>query len=105
MKSLVDLCLFCVANNLSKIKNVGTFLSRADKEILVERLCDHDMLSADRLPIIKKHLFSPQLQTISLRYNCDQVTDAVLANLASSGCQLRSLTIKSCHKLTGKDCS
>lgn len=102
MKSLVDLCLFSVSNNLNKLNNVGSFLSWSDKEVLLERLCDHDMLTEDNITFISKHIFSPQLQTVSLKYNDKQITDNVLGHLAISGCQLSSLTLKYCHKLTGK---
>lgn len=103
MKSLVDLCLFSVSNNLDKINNVGKFLSWSDKEVLLERLCDHDLITDGHISLISSSLLSPQLQTVSLKYNENQITDAVLGNLALCGCQLSNLTLKYCHKLTGKN--
>jgi len=60
------------------------------------------MLTEENINLISKHLMAPQLQTVSFTYNDKQVTDSVLNHLAACGCQLSSLTLKYCHRVTGK---
>ena len=102
VKSLVDICHVCLAHNLGSINRVGKFLSRSDKEILLERLCDHDMFTVERLPFITYQLFSPLLSNVAFTYS-DQVKDSLLANLAACALKLQSITVKSCSHVTGRD--
>ena len=100
VKALVDICHVCLAQNLGKINRVGKFLARADKEILLEWLCDHDMFTKERLHFITYQLFSPLLANVTFSYS-SQVKDPLLSSLASCASQLRSLTVKSCCHVTG----
>ena len=100
MKTLANLCLFCVARNLEQLSRVGKHLTRIDKEILLEWLCDHDGFTAERLPSITYNLISPQLQQITFRYN-EQINDGLLNKLAVTGCRLKSITIIRCPNVTG----
>ena len=101
MKTLVNLCQFCVARNLDQINAAGEHLTRIDKELLLEWLCDHDGFTVEGLPSITYHLISRQLQTISFHYN-EQVNDALLHKLSVSGCQLKSVSIRRCMNVTGQ---
>lgn len=101
MSTLVDLCMFCIANNLENISRAGALLCKNDKELLLELLCDHDMFTANRLPYVTKQLLSPKLTNIAFGY-CSQVNDTLLQKLALSGCKLRSFILKNCSQVSGE---
>lgn len=100
-KSLADLCIFCIANNLQNINNVGAFLCQNDHEVLLELLCDHDMFTAHNLPYVTRQLLTSRLKNIALRYS-RQVNDNLLHCVAQSGCKLKSFTLLECAKVTGE---
>ena len=100
-KSLIDLCMFCIANNLENIKRAGSSLCKNDKELLLELLCDHDMFTAKRIPFVTKQLLSPTLTNIAFGYS-GQVDDALLQKLALSRCKLRSFVLKNCPQVSGE---
>ena len=100
-KSLAELCMFCIANNLQNISRVGTFLSKNDNEVLLELLCDHDMFTVDNTPHITYHLLTSRLENIAFRYS-SQVNDTLLQNIAQCGCKLKSFTLKNCPQVSGK---
>lgn len=103
-KSLADLCIFCIANNLQNINNVGAFLCQNDHEVLLELLCDHDMFTAHNLPYVTRQLLTSRLKNIALRYS-RQVNDNLLHCVAQSGCKLKSFTLLECAKVTDKGLS
>ncbi|XP_070540751.1 F-box/LRR-repeat protein 2-like [Ptychodera flava] len=98
-KRLSDVCLECIANNLHTISSVGKYLPTVHKEILLERLANHDQLTPEYLPHISYHLLSPSLTQIRF-YKCQQVTDALLKNIGKTGCKLQSITIHGCNEVT-----
>lgn len=100
-KSLVDLCMFCIANNLENINRVGTFLSKNDNELVLELLCDHDMFTASRMPYITYQLLTSRLKNIAFGYS-SQVDDTLLQNVALSGCKLKSFILKNCPQVSGE---
>lgn len=100
-KSLAELCMFCIANNLQNINRVGTFLSKTDNEVLLELLCDHDMFTANNLPHVTYQLVTPRLENIAFRYS-SQVSDALLQSIALSGCKLKSFILKVCRQVSGE---
>ena len=99
-KSLVDLCKFCIANNLENINRVGSFLCKNDNELLLELLCDHDMFTANRMPFITNQLLTSRLENIAFSYS-SQVDDALLQRVALSGCKLKSFSLKDCPQVSG----
>lgn len=103
-KSLAELCMFCIANNLQNINRVGTFLSKTDNEVLLELLCDHDMFTANNLPHVTYQLVTPRLENIAFRYS-SQVNDALLQSIALSGCKLKSFILKVCRQVSDKGLS
>ena len=100
-KSLADLCMFCIAKNLQNINRVGAFLSKNDNEVLLELLCDHDMLTASNLPHITYQLLTSRLENIAFRYS-RQVNDTLLQNVAQSGCRLKFFILKDCPQVSGE---
>ena len=101
VKSLRDCCLACIAKNISTISRLGTFLSVRDKEILLERLCWHGLLTPQSIPYVTYHLFSGTLQRINLSY-CNQVDDKLLEVLSQSGSRPTRVTIQDCPSVTSK---
>lgn len=100
MKTLKDLCLGCLGNNLhGNISSIVCSLATINKEILLERLVFHDRLTPEYLPHITYNLFSSLLRRINF-YRCLQVTDGVLLQLSLSKCQLFHLTISDCSSVT-----
>ncbi|XP_068709892.1 uncharacterized protein [Montipora capricornis] len=100
-KSLANLCMFCIANNLQNINRVGTFLSKNDNEVLLELLCDHDMFTEHNLPYIGYQLLTSRLENIAFCYS-SQVNDTLLQCLAQSGCELKSFILKDCTRVSDK---
>ena len=100
-KSLVDLCKFCIANNLENINRIGSFLCKNDNELLLELLCDHDMLTANKMPYITNHLLTSRIQNIDFSYS-SQVDDTLLQKIALSGCRLKSFILKDCPQVSGE---
>lgn len=100
MKTLKDLCLNCLMNNLrGNISCIVRCLATVHKEILLERLVFHDRLTPDYLPHVTYNLFSSSLRRINF-YKCTQVTDMVLEQLNYSQCQITHLTISDCKSVT-----
>lgn len=104
VKTLHDCCLACIAKNISSFNRLGTYLSLRHKEILLERICWHHLLSVTNTPSIIYNLFSHPLQRVNLSY-CEQVDDKILGLLGESGCLLNSLTIHDCRNVTDKGIS
>ena len=100
VRSLVDLCLGCVAQKLGQISQARKFLPFRDKEVLIERMCWHKQFTGNMLPAVTYHLFSSKLKRVCLEDN-SQVTNALLTQLAKSNCQLTYLKISNCKKVTG----
>ena len=101
VKKLEDMCLQCIGQHLDSISQVGRLLPTKHKEILLQRLADHDMLTPAYLPHVTYHLFSPALRSVTLK-TCQQVTDAVLGQLDACQCQLDTLHISRCNNVSGK---
>lgn len=103
-KSLVDLCMFCIAKNLENIDRVGSFLCKNDNELVLELLCDHDMFTRNRMPYITTELLTSRLENIAFRYS-GQVEDKLLQKIALSRCKLKSFILKDCPEVSDKGLS
>lgn len=101
VKTLQDCCLACIARNISSYNRLGSYLSLRHKEILLERICWHRLLTAVNTPSILYNLFSHTLQRVNLSYS-DQVDDKILSLLGESGCLLTSIVIHDCPQITDK---
>lgn len=95
VKQLTDICLGCIAQNLHLISNVGKHLPTRHKEKLLQWVVDHNMLTADYLPHVTYHLFSPALRSVSF-CNCAQISDKLLVQLDACQCRLERITIDGC---------
>ena len=102
VKYLHDICLNFIQSNLDKIPNAGERLPTVHKELLLERIADHDLLIPEYIPFAIQQLFSSSLRHVTF-YKCDQVTDEFLCVLANRKCVLDSLTIQRCQSVTGKN--
>ena len=100
-KSLVDLCMFCIAKNLANIDRVGSFLCKNDNELVLELMCDHDMLTGNRMSYITTELLTSRLENIAFRYS-GQVDDTLLQKVALSRCKLKSFMLKDCPQVSGE---
>ena len=101
VKKLFDWCLDFIASNLNTLPKVGNNLATVHKELILDRIVKHDMLAPTYIPHVTQHLLTPAIKNINL-YRCDQVDDNFLAKVGKSGCQLRSLTVHQCEKVTGE---
>lgn len=104
VKSLQDCCLACIARNISSYNRLGSYLSLRHKEILLERICWHKLLTTANTPSILYNLFSHTLQRVNLSYS-EQVDDRILGLLGQSGCLLKSIVIHDCPHVTDKGVS
>jgi len=101
MKQLKDLCLDCLALNLSgNITSVSPRLAPMHKQLLLERLMNHDRLTLDYLPHVTYNLFAPTMKHLVIN-RCAQVTDDVLELLSFTSCKLTHLSITGCKSVTG----
>ena len=101
MKKLQDICIFCIANNLDKMPRVGQFLAPKYKELILELIVKHDMLTLDYLPHVTYNLFSPSLRELTL-FKCQQVDDDILKALGCCGAQFVTVKIDGCQAVTGE---
>lgn len=101
MKKLQDCCLACIARHISSYNRLGSYLSLQHKEVLLERICWHNLLTPSNTPSILYHLFSHTLQRVNLSYS-EQVDDQILGLLGQSGCLLSSITVQSCPNVSDK---
>ena len=101
VKTLYDCCLQCIANNLRTLNRPGSYLTRTQKEILLERMCWHELLTVQNLRAISYNLLSDELNRIHLSYS-EQVNDEVLKMLSSCKCSPKWLTIHKCKAVTSK---
>ena len=102
MKKLKDLCLDFVAINLNGIiSKISWGVANVHKEDLLERVINHNLLTADYLPHVTYNLFAPTLKRVSFKWS-NQITDEALRILGSSGCQLTEIEIVQCSSITGK---
>ena len=101
VKTLSDCCLQCIATNLRILNRPGVYLTRAQKEILLERMCWNDGFTKENLPAISYNLLSDNLYRINLSYS-DKITDDVMKLLFSCKCTPKWLTIHSCKKITSE---
>lgn len=104
VKTLQDCCLACVARNISSYNRLGSFLALRHKELLLERICCHNLLTETNTPSILYNLFSHTLQRVNLSYS-EQVDDRILSLLGESGCLLNSITIQDCPHVSDKGVS
>ncbi|XP_063963538.1 F-box/LRR-repeat protein 2-like [Lytechinus pictus] len=95
VKQLMDMCIGCIAQNLHAISNVGKHLPTLHKEKILQWVVDHNMLTAQYLPHVTYHLFSPVLRSISFN-ECEQITDKLLVQLDACKCNLESIKIEGC---------
>ena len=101
MKKLQDICIFCIANNLDKMPRIGQFLAPRYKELILELIVKHDMMTLDYLPHITYNLFSPTLRELSL-FKCSQVDDNILKALGCCGAQFVTVKVDGCQAVTGE---
>lgn len=101
VKQLHDICLNYIQCNLNHIPNVGNKLPTVHKELILERLADHDLLSPNYIPSVKNELICSSLRHVTF-YKCDQVTDDVLTAIANARCCLESVVINKCPAITDK---
>jgi len=73
MKQLKDLCLDCLAVNLSSnVTSVSRRLAPVHKDLLLERLLNHDRLTHDYLPHVTYNLFASTMKKLVIN-RCAQV--------------------------------
>ena len=102
MKQLKDLCLDCLALNLSgNITSVSRGLAPVHKELLLERLMNHDRLTTDYLPHITYNLVAATMKHLVIN-RCAQVRDDLLQLVSFSGCRLTYLSITGCKSVTSE---
>jgi len=101
VKSLHDCCLACIARHISHFNRLGSCLSLRHKEILLERICWHNLLTEANTNSIIYNLFSHTLRRVNLSYS-DQVNDKILELLGETGCLLSSITIQECPNISDK---
>ncbi|XP_045190636.2 F-box/LRR-repeat protein fbxl-1-like [Mercenaria mercenaria] len=99
VKLLSDICLNIIYMSLDKIPDIGHYLPTVYKEMLIERLGWHDMLTLDYLPFVSRQLFTISLRRINF-YKCEQVNDTVLKLLEAAACKLEFITINQCQNIT-----
>jgi hypothetical protein len=114
---LKDICLNYIAKNFSVINNFNhTLLSSTQKEIIIERLVNHNWLyllpSSSNIQSIEsyqrslvKYFFNGHLNAITFN-DCNQLNDIfiqLITQLVSSDdLEIKSLAIIKCIKVTGK---
>lgn len=101
VKKLQDCCLACIARNISSFNRLGSYLSHRHKEILLERICWHNLLLPSNTPSILYNLFSHSLTRVNLSYS-EQVDDKILSLLGQTGCLLTSISIQDCPNVSDK---
>ncbi len=101
VKTLHDCCLACIARNISSYNRLGSCLSLRHKEILLERICWHNLLTVTSKNSIVYNLISSTLQRVNLSFS-EQVNDDILGRLGESGCLLSSLVIQDCPHVSDK---
>lgn len=101
VKTLYDCCLQCIAVNLRILNRPGVYLTRAQKEVLLERMCWNDEFTKENLPAISYNLLSDNLNRIHLSYS-DKINDDVMKLLFSCKCAPKWLTIHNCKSITSK---
>ncbi|XP_071090171.1 F-box/LRR-repeat protein 2-like [Haliotis cracherodii] len=99
VKALKDMCLHCVQHSLEHIPNLQHNLPTLYKEILIERLANHDMFYQHYRPFIASNLFCENLRYIKL-YKCSQIDNECLISLSRARCQLEVLTIHRCENVS-----
>ncbi|WAR21838.1 FBXL2-like protein [Mya arenaria] len=100
VKTLSDISLNFIQNNLHKLDDVCK-LPTVYKELLLEQIAWHDLLTESYVPHMTK-LFSKSLTKINF-YKCEQISDNLLKSIAASECKLESLSIIKCFGITGVD--
>lgn len=104
MKTLHDICLTCIQNRLGSIPDLEHGLPRIHKEILLERLSDHDCLTEDYFVFVQKHLLVDSLRHVNL-YKNSQLTDEMLQTLGKLCPNLSKLRVHMCPQVTGNEYS
>lgn len=104
VKTLQDCCLACIARNISSYNRLGSYLCLRHKEVLLERICWHKLLTVANTPAILYNVFSHTLLRVNLSYS-DQVDDKILSLLGESGCLLKSIVIQDCPRVTDRGVS
>ena len=80
---------------------VGQFLAPKYKELILELIVKHDMLTLDYLPHVTYNLFSPSLRELTL-FKCQQVDDNIVKALGCCGAQFVTVKIDGCQAVTGE---
>lgn len=99
VKTLHDICLTCIQNRLGSIPDLEHGLPRIHKEILLERLSDHDCLTEDYFVFVQKHLLVDSLRHVNL-YKNSQLTDEMLQTLGKLCPNLSKLRVHMCPQVT-----
>ncbi len=101
VKSLRQLCLANLSQNLDKSVNQDLRLPPGTKEELLHRLVNHDQLSVQFLPAITYNLVTHKLQHLDFCRSY-QIDDNFLFHIGLVRCNLRSVRITRCGKITDK---
>lgn len=99
VKLLSDICLGVVQKSLDKNYNAQN-LPTMYKEVLLERICNHDQLTEAYTPHVARSLFSESLRRVNF-YKCEQITDSILKLLKESRCKLECIIFSKCDNVTG----
>lgn len=101
VKSLSDICLNLLATKFDLFARLKLRLPSHIQEELLHRLINHDRLLAPFLPAITYSLVSPNLQVLEV-YGSRQLDDVFLEHLGFSQCQLHTLKLNRCPKVSDR---
>eukprot|EP00117_Sycon_ciliatum_P018979 scpid71717/ scgid1566/ F-box/LRR-repeat protein 4 len=100
VRLLEDLCLRCIARNMAKLPASNLqWLTVTQKEVLLERMASHQLLTSAVLPLATVHLLDSHLRTVVLD-RCSQITDDVLAALGCKARNLVKIRVTSCPNVS-----
>ncbi len=98
---LIDICLNYISVNLNRIKSIDSHLTINHKELLIQRLANHNYFDDDSLKSITKYLFTDNIDTIKF-YKCKQINDSALKFISkNTRFQLKVLSVCRCINVTG----
>ena len=91
---LIDICMNSISKNLNQIKYLDICLTSTQKELIIQRLANHNQFFNDSTNVIIKSLLTPNIKIIKF-YKCEQITETLLKLIS------KSLTIARCDNITG----
>ena len=85
VRLLEDLCLRCIARNMAKLPASNLqWLTVTQKEVLLERMASHQLLTSAVLPLATVHLLASHLRTVVLD-RCSQVSRCLANHTLAPG--------------------